>query len=90
MRQRRTISLARNPGTLVRFTFHKACSRPDLHRHCAEFESAASAVGLRELKWSRRPRRRKGLGRLVGGRGSCTRTASVLSGVPLLIGLRRG
>lgn len=43
----RTISLAKNPGTLVRFTFHKMCPRQELHLHCAGFEADVSAVGLR-------------------------------------------
>ena len=41
-RLRRSISLARNPGSLVRFTFHW-CSRQELHLHCPRFEVGASA-----------------------------------------------
>ena len=94
-----TISLAKSPCSLVRFTFHGAhgesctrtvrvlksaplllgyagvemkCSRSDSHRHFAGFKSTASALGY-------------GSESGPGGR-TCTRTGSVLSGVPLLLG----
>ena len=41
-----TISLAKIPGSLVRFTFHW-CPRRDSHSHCSAFEADVSAVGLR-------------------------------------------
>ena len=41
-----SISLARNPGSLVRFTFHW-CPRRELHSHFPRFEFGASAIGLR-------------------------------------------
>ena len=44
-----TISLAKNPGSLVRFTF-QWCPRRELHSHCPRFEVGASSVGLRGLK----------------------------------------
>ena len=44
-----SISLARNPGSLVRFTFHW-CPRRELHSHCPRFEVGASSVGLRGRK----------------------------------------
>ena len=39
-----TISLAKSPGLLVRFTFHW-CPRQELHLHCPRFEVGASAIG---------------------------------------------
>ena len=41
-----TISLAKSPGALVRFTFHW-CPRRELHSHWPMFEVGVSAVGLR-------------------------------------------
>ena len=43
IRHRRTISLAKNPGSLVRFTFHW-CPRQDLHLHWSAFEADVSAL----------------------------------------------
>lgn len=42
MHQRRTISLARNPGTLVRFTFHKCAPG----RTCTGTERGLSPLPL--------------------------------------------
>src|ERR1041385_3871053 len=44
-----TISSAKSPGSLVRFTFH-GCPRRALHSHCPRFDLGASAVGLRGRK----------------------------------------
>ncbi len=49
IRLRRTISLAKNPGSLVRFTFHW-CPRQESHLHCPRFEVGAFAFGLRGRK----------------------------------------
>ena len=38
-----TISLAKNPGSLVRFTFHW-CPWQDLHLHWSAFEADVSAL----------------------------------------------
>ena len=38
-----TISLAKNPGSLVRFTF-RWCPWQDLHLHCSVFEADVSAL----------------------------------------------
>ena len=78
MRQWRTISLAKNPGTLVRFTFHE--SAPG--RICTGTERSLSPL---PLHWATGAHS-AGSGPSAespGGR-SCTRTGSVLSGVPLL------
>lgn len=40
-----TISLAKSPGSLVRFTFHW-CPRRELHPHWPMFEIGVSALGL--------------------------------------------
>ena len=44
-----TISLAKSPGSLVRFTF-QWCPRRELHSHCPRFEVGASSFGLRGRK----------------------------------------
>lgn len=102
MRLRRTISLARSPGSLVRFAFHW-CPRRELHSHCPRFEVGDSAGWPTWALRNGAPGRSRtdttpGLSRrplLVGlqeqmrngpGGRNCTRTGSVLGGVPLLLG----
>ena len=51
-----TISLAKSPGSLVRFTF-QWCPRQDLHLHCPRFEVGGSA------SWPTRALRRNAPGR---------------------------
>lgn len=73
MRQWRTISLARNPGTLVRFTFHKStrgrictCTVPLLRRMSLLLDYAGVEIDAP--------------GRI------CTGTERSLSPLPLLLG----
>ena len=44
-----TISLAKNPGSLVRFTFHWY-RRQDLHLHWSAFEADVSALDYTGIK----------------------------------------
>ncbi len=45
-----TISLAKNPGSLVRFTFHDWCPWQDLHLHWSAFEADVSALDYMGMK----------------------------------------
>ena len=46
-----TISLAKSPGSLVRFTFHDWCPRQDLHLHWSGFEADVSALDYTGMKF---------------------------------------
>ena len=46
-----TISLAKNPGSLVRFTFHDWYPWQELHLHCSAFEADVSALDYTGMKF---------------------------------------
>ena len=94
-----SISLAKNPGSLVRFTFHW-CPWQDSHLHWSAFEADVSALDYTGVEMNApgrirtdtspglsRPSLLLDYGSEIGPGGRiCTRTGSVLSGVPLLLG----
>ena len=45
-----TISLAKNPGALVRFAFHDWCPWQGLHLHWSAFEANVSALDYTDVK----------------------------------------